>query len=177
VALFREVVLDVWRNRRAESAEARRRLEARLAELRRRNDQLNETFIYQRAIDQETYERQRDKLTEKIALAEMAPNDAGIDELDIDGVVAFAEHVLLNGARLWAEASLDQKQRLQRVLFPRGVTYGDGGSGTTEVSFAFRMLDAIAAPNTSEASLTVPSWNQILMWLQEMDSLRRAEAA
>jgi hypothetical protein len=29
----------------------------------------------------------------------------------------------------------------------------------------------------ASTSLTVPSWNQLLAWLREMDLLRRAEAA
>jgi hypothetical protein len=154
MALFREIVLDVWRERHAEAAEARKRLDARLTELRRRKDQLDETFIFQHAIDRPTYDRLRDKLAEDTALAEMACNDARIDELDIEGVLAFAEHLLLNVARMWTEASLDQKQRLQRVLFPKGVTYGADGFGTAEGSLVFTMLDAIAAPETSEVSPT-----------------------
>jgi site-specific DNA recombinase len=154
VALFREVVLDVWQERHAEAAEARTRLDARLTELRRRKDQLDETFIYRHAIDRPTYERQRDKLAEETALAEMARNDARIDELDIEGVLAFAEHLLLNVAPMWSEASLDQKQRLQRTLFPKGVTYGSDGFGTAETSLVFTMLDEIADPKTSEASPT-----------------------
>jgi site-specific DNA recombinase len=84
----------------------------------------------------------------------VALHDARLDELDVEGVLAFAEHLLLNAARMWAEASLDQKQRLQRVLFPQGVTYGEGGFGTTETSLVFTMLDAIAASKESEASPT-----------------------
>jgi hypothetical protein len=48
----------------------------------------------------------------------------------VEGVVAFAQHVLANAARLWTGFSLDQKQRLQRVLFPEGVAYRDGEFGT-----------------------------------------------
>ena len=51
VALFREIVLDVWRERHAEAAETRRRLDVRLVELRRRKDKLDETFIYRQGID------------------------------------------------------------------------------------------------------------------------------
>jgi hypothetical protein len=49
----------------------------------------------------------------------MELNDAVLDQLDIDGVLAFAEHVVTNAARLWTELELVQKQRLQQVLFPK----------------------------------------------------------
>ena len=55
----------------------------------------------------------------------MALHEARLDDLDVEGVLNFAEHVLTNAGRLWTELSLDQKQRLQQVLFPKGVTYSD----------------------------------------------------
>jgi hypothetical protein len=76
-----------------------------------------------------------------------------------------------------AEASRDQKQRLPGVLFPSGITYDGGAFGTAGTSLPFTMLDAIAAPKDDEASLTLPSWNQLLAWLRETDLLRRGEAA
>jgi hypothetical protein len=84
----------------------------------------------------------------------MACHDARIDELDIEGVLAVAEHQLLNVTRLWAEASLDQKQRLQGCFFPVGTTYGADGFGTAETSLVFKMLAAIAALKDGEASPT-----------------------
>src|SRR5262249_796118 len=130
----------------------RRRLETRLADLRDRKDRLDEAFLYDNAIDRSTYDRQRDKLGEETTLAEMAVNDARLNELDVEGVLAFAEHLLANVARTWTQAARDQKQRLQGVLFPSGVTYGEDGFGTAETSLIFTMLDAIAAPKTGEAS-------------------------
>jgi len=67
-------------------------------------------------------------------------------------VVAFAEHVLLNARRLWQEFSLEQKQRLQHLLFPRGVTYADGEFRTVEMSPIFPMLRARDSGDESEAS-------------------------
>jgi hypothetical protein len=77
-------------------------------------------------------------------MAEVALHEARIDEIDVEGVVAFAEHVLANAAQLWLESSLDQRQRLQSVLFPRGVTYSAAGVfGTAETSVIFRFLQSL----------------------------------
>ena len=84
----------------------------------------------------------------------MAAHDSRLEELDAEGILAFAEQLLLNVARMWADASSDQKQRLQRVLFPAGVTYGAEGFGTTEASLVFEVLDALAAPESSETCPT-----------------------
>ncbi len=82
-------------------------------------------------------------------------HDARLDELDVESVLAFAEYVLSNPGRLWGEASLEQKQRLQKVWFPRGVTYSqDGRFGTAETSVIFRLLQALPTEKSSEASPT-----------------------
>ena len=49
----------------------------------------------------------------------MELSDAVLDDLDVEGVLGFAEHVLTNAARLWAELGIDGKQDLQQALFPR----------------------------------------------------------
>jgi len=40
-----------------------------------------------------------------------------------EGVLGFAEHVLTNAARLWAELGIDRKQDLQQALFPQGLSF------------------------------------------------------
>ena len=54
-----------------------------------------------------------------------------LEEMDVEGIRAFAERVLPN---LWVDSSLNQKQRLQQVFFPDGIRF-DGkrlvGTGTT----------------------------------------------
>jgi hypothetical protein len=57
--------------------------------------------------------------------------------MDVQGAVDFAEHVLINAARLWAEFSLEQNQRLQQVLFSKGVQFSNGAYRTEETSPVF----------------------------------------
>lgn len=88
-------------------------------------------------------------------MAEVSVHEARLDEIDIAGVVGFAEHVLENPARLWSESSSEQKQRFQKVLFPKGVSYSPGGQfGTAETSVIFRLLQALPGQKSKEASPT-----------------------
>jgi hypothetical protein len=150
VALFREIVLDVWKSKRTDAHAARKFLERKVTDLRSKKDRLVDAFVYRQAIDAATYEEQLDKLTEDITLAEMELHDASLDELDVEGVLNFAEHVLLNTSRLWVECSLEQKQRLQSILFPKGVTYSKGAFGTTELSRIFRMLHLVSGQGATD---------------------------
>ena len=41
-----------------------------------------------------------------------------LEELDVEGIPAFAERVLPSASNLWVQASLNHKQRLQQLFFP-----------------------------------------------------------
>ena len=153
--LFREIVLDVWKQKQGDASKTRRRLQENLDKALAKKDRVVDAFLHRGLIDQRTYQRQVEKLDEEIMLAEAALHAARIEELDVEGVLGFAEYVLANAGRLWVEASLEQKQRLQKVLFPQGVSYSpDGRFGTAETSVIFRLLQAVPSENTREASPT-----------------------
>ena len=68
--------------------------------------------------------RQRDRLREELTLAQIDHHADAVDELDVQGILAFAERVLPRASDLWVQASLDYKQRLQQQLFfPEGIAY------------------------------------------------------
>jgi site-specific DNA recombinase len=172
--LFRAVVLDLWKERCAAAGSLRADLERRLLDLQHREEVLDEAFLFKKQIDSQTYERQRDKLREDVALARIELEGARLDEIDVEGILGFAEHVLGNAAALWMNASPELRQRLQRVFFPEGLRFTDGKIGTAVTCFAFKQMAAIRNGNSSLASPSTPSWNQILQWLREMAELRES---
>ncbi len=82
-------------------------------------DRLDDAFLFAQTIDGRCYERQRDRLREELTLVQM---DA-VNELDVQGILAFAERILPRASDLWVQASLDYKQRLQQLFFPEGIAY------------------------------------------------------
>jgi hypothetical protein len=81
-----------------------------------------EAFIYAQSIDFGTYERQRDKVQENLAVADRELHEARIDRIDVEGVLGFAEHLIANAARAWMEASLEQRQQIRKL--PRSIDSG-----------------------------------------------------
>ena len=152
--LFNAIVLDVWKARHRESEELRQQLTCRRDLVTSQLDQLDKAFIFQHRIDQATYDRQRDKLREDAALLDCEIHEATLDGLDVEGLLGFAEHVLTDAARLWDEASADQKLRLQRVFFPEGVTFDGNALGTAVTCLAFKELRQNSKPENSVASPT-----------------------
>ena len=92
--LFNEIVLDVWNARLGEAKKLRSKLEAVVRQKQKRLDRIEDAFLHERSIGRQTYERQRDKLREQLSLAEMELSDAVLGDLDVEGVLGFAEHVL-----------------------------------------------------------------------------------
>ena len=80
-----------------------------MSELKTRLERLEEAFIYERSSDHSVYERQRDKLTEELTIAELELHDARIDDLDVEGLLAFAEHLMSNLGTTWFQANLLQR--------------------------------------------------------------------
>jgi hypothetical protein len=70
-----------------------------------------------------SYSRQRDKLREELTLAKIEHHTEAVDELDVEGILAFAERILPRASDLWVQASLDYKQRLQQLFFPEGIAF------------------------------------------------------
>ncbi len=97
-------------------------------------DKLDEAFLYSEAIDLTTYGRQRDKLREELTLAKIDHHTEAVDELDVEGILAFAERILPRASDLWVQASLDYKQRLQQLFFPEGIAYDGNRFNRTAVT-------------------------------------------
>ena len=56
-------------------------------------DRLDEAFLFDRSIDIETYDRHAEKLREELTLARVDRHSGQLEELDVEGILAFAEPV------------------------------------------------------------------------------------
>jgi hypothetical protein len=121
--LVKDRILCVWEQRQAEAKDRTREQQRRVSAIQQKLDKLDEAFLYSEAIDVTTYGRQRDKLREELTLAKIDHHAEAVDELDVAGILAFAERILPRASDLWVQASLDYKQRLQRLFFPEGIAY------------------------------------------------------
>lgn len=65
-----------------------------------------------------------------------------VDELDAEGIMAFAERFLPRASDLWVQASLDYKQRLQLLFFPQGIAFDGNQFSRTATGTAFQLLGA-----------------------------------
>lgn len=132
--LVKDRVLEAWRELKSDAQQRIAEIERKQKTIRERLDRLDEAFLYERSIDIDTYDRHRDKLREELTITQMDRHAIELEEMDVEGILAFAERVLPSASNLWVQSSLNQKQRLQQLFFPDGMRF-DGkrivGTGTT----------------------------------------------
>lgn len=82
-----------------------------------------EPQISTQTLDPETFRREMDRIREEEVLTEVELHENRIDELHVEGLLAFAEHLVLNARRLWSPGNLPILQGL-RGRNGRGIPYG-----------------------------------------------------
>ena len=155
VRLVKEHVLRAWEQRKAEVCGDVVEIEQRQKAIRQKLDRLDEAFLFAQSIDIETYDRHRDKLRQELTLLEIDRHADVLEKFDVEGILAFAERVLPRASDLWVQASLDQRQRLQRLFFPDGVVFDGKRFIRTGVSTpAFKYLTSVEPAENHLASPT-----------------------
>jgi hypothetical protein len=139
--LVKDRILYVWEQRRAGAKDRTVEQENRVKLIQQKLDRLDDAFLFAQSIDAKTYERQRDRLREELTLAQIDHHAEATDELDVQGILAFAERILPRASDLWVQASLDYKQRLQQLFFPEGIAYdGNRFNRTAATAPLFKYL-------------------------------------
>ena len=121
--LVKDRILYVWEQRRGEAKDRTAEQDRRVKAIQQKLDRLDEAFLYSESIDLTSYSRQRDKLREELTFAQIDHHAEAVDELDVQGILAFAERILPRASDLWVQASLDYRQRLQALFFPEGIAH------------------------------------------------------
>ena len=172
IRLFKAVMLDSWKDKQKESQRTAQRIQKDLETLKERKNKLVDALL-EKTLDSKTYQEQNDRLQVEIGLKELEVTKSHQEDLDPEEILDFASFVISNPEKLWQDSPLDQKQRLQKVLFPQGAKFGKDGFGTSEPAPIYRLLSASDTQKETLVALTSTSWNQLIFWLKDLDSLRR----
>lgn len=151
--LWREVVLDAWNLRDKQAQVARKRISDKLDKQKQRKNRLVDLLVDGK-VDDETYREQVHRIDAQIGELRLELDKAQSKELDIEGLLGFAEHALQNAARMWQGFNLEQRQRFQAVLFPDGLTFDGEKVGTTTISPVFKLLQPNSESDNRLASPT-----------------------
>ena len=163
----------MWEQRRSEAKDRTVEQDKRVKLIQQKLDRLDDAFLFQQSNDAKTYEGQRDRLREELTFAQIDHHADATDELDVQGILAFAERILPRASDLWVQASLDYKQRLQQLFFPEGIAFdGNRFNRTAATAPLFKYLAPSESADEKMVSQTFASWNQTVAWLRAVHALR-----
>ena len=137
-------------------------------------DRLNQALA-DGTMERDAYRATYPKLKAELRVLELHGVEDRLEELDVDAMLKFARHLLSQPGRLWADAATETKIELQRALFPHGLTLDRALQFSTAPSDSDSMTYLLFSTNQQDlASLSIPSWNRLHGWLQDMDLLWKA---
>jgi hypothetical protein len=101
-------------------------------------------------MSQSEYKEMKEVVGNQIAALNISKNEAEINELDMEVVVTTVVKFIRNLAFQWQQMNPKQRQRMQKTVLPKGITYQKsvGIYGTAFLSPIFRL---------NETFLTTPS--------------------
>lgn len=141
-----------WKRRQGDSEAKYKAIQERLGKIRQRKDRLVDLRI-DNELSMTEFKEQDARLSKDIEAAQADLRKSESEFLDLEGVLTFAQKIFAIPARLWMESSLDQKQRLQQLFFPNGLTYDGKEFGTPSSGSLFSILDGF---QTSQSQLASP---------------------
>ena len=129
-------------------------LNRRLAELQDYEERLTGRWMDDRLPDR-VYHAQLERVEQQTKECQFELSGRLDDEVDIQEVLSGALSVLQNARSMWLKASVDQRQRLQKALFPDGLVYTQNrGFGTPVIGKAF---NALRLPELVQDGLATPT--------------------
>jgi len=150
--LFLEIVSDLYREHKKDKIEIAKKLSARISSLEKKKEKLLSALVFEEKIDKETYEEQRSKIQIEIDRAVRTRESLEDGELNLDGILSFAEWALLKPDKTWRQMGHKQKQVFQRAIYPKGLSFDGIKFRTAEKSFVFSMIKTTLARESKVAS-------------------------
>jgi len=154
LTLFDAVLRDRWADRHATALQRERDLQKQFDEIDDRQGRLIEAHVYQQKIGDDAFQRAQDRLTKEREDVRLQLHRGRPQQLDLDGLLAFARPLLSQPGDFWLRADPTQRPRIQQAIYPNGLRVADELIGTTETSLLFSYLNEVASDESEVASPT-----------------------
>ena len=120
---FPAILKEEWAKRVGESAVLVSKLRRDLSERRETQEKLVQKYLDGDKHIVPIFERMNRRFEEEIAQLEAQIAEAEMEKATVEELIDFSKSLLVNVAEAWKRADMDQKQRVQNVLFPNGLRY------------------------------------------------------
>lgn len=113
-------IIRVWREKWLRQAEEGRKLDAQLAKLKTKREQVETKYIDDK-ISEDTYKRHLLKVDEEITTVGVVREQLLISESRIKELLTFTRSFMISISNTWENAVPMRKRLIQRVVFPFGI--------------------------------------------------------
>lgn len=133
---------DMFVRLNRESLEAEQAVQARLEDLDKRIERLEEKYFVAGEMEQEQFQKWHGKLTaeRQEIVSQMGQNVSVSSNLEI--LLENAVNISMKLPVVWSSASPVNKEKIQNMIFPKGFTYNkeNGAVLTSEVNLVFKLI-------------------------------------
>lgn len=141
-ALFMQLLRDAWESRSRQASERQTQLTRELDAVAAKLSKLRQKHIYEESISANVFheesarlDAERQQVRGELAALKQSRAD------DITELLQFAERLFSRAAQAWEQATVEQRQRLQQVYFPNGLTYSGSEFRTATTCLFFKHFE------------------------------------
>ncbi len=139
LAGIKDAVRAVWMQRQGDMDELRAILNQKLKTLEDRKATLFDKML-DGVIDQDAFKEHNARYRDEVEQIKVEIRGTELEGIELEKVLAYAERLMLYPDRMWNESSLEQRQRLQKTLFPNGLEFDGKEFGTAPSPLLFSLL-------------------------------------
>ena len=147
------VFKDVWKERTKALIAKEKHRRNELDRITSKRDKLVNKYVFEEALDQETYLTLKDKLDIEINRLNKVEPDHKLSETYLKKVVSFGKEVLSDIPTYWNNLEIDMKISFQKLIFPEGLKTSKQELGIANNSWLF--ID-FATQNAEESKMVRP---------------------
>ena len=136
---IKDSIRDVWKQRQGDAEQLRSVLNRKLEQAQTRKTTLVTRWI-DGLVDNQTYNEYKTRLADEIDTIGAELRSTEMENIELERVLEFADRIILRPNRLWVESSLNQRQRLQKTLFPNGIAFDGEKFGTDSSPLFFNLI-------------------------------------
>jgi site-specific DNA recombinase len=137
---IKDSIRTVWQQRQGDAEQLRSALARKLELAKSRKDTLVKRWT-DNQVDQKTFSEYIPQFTAEIEAIQEEIRSTEVENIELERVLEFADRIILRPTSLWVESSLDQRQRLQKTLFPNGIEFDGEEFGTAATSLFFNLIE------------------------------------
>lgn len=137
-----------------------------IATLEGQKQRLLEAYLYEKRLNDETYNRELIRLEGLISQTHAQRTNTHFTSDALDFALHATAEMLMDLPGYWNRLKTDERPAFLRAVFPDGLVLSGDTLGTTENACFFW---GSALPDTGESSLAAPSildWNRIYSWIE-----------